>query len=69
VAADLQRILRETGHYTGPQHGQFDDDTRQALRTLVGIENLEERWNGQGDMIDRQVVDFLLKRFDSEATR
>jgi uncharacterized Ntn-hydrolase superfamily protein len=69
VAIDLQRILQKTGHYAGPQHGQFDDETRQALRTLVGIENLEERWDGKGDMIDRKVIDFLIERFDSEANQ
>jgi hypothetical protein len=30
---------------------------------LVGNENLEERWDGTGDQIDRVVVDFLKKRF------
>ena len=69
VAIDLQRILRKTGHYAGPLHGQFDDETRRALRTLVGIENLEERWNGEGNMIDRKVLDFLIERFDSKATQ
>jgi uncharacterized Ntn-hydrolase superfamily protein len=63
VAEPLQDILIRTGHYRGPRHGQFDEATRQALRTLVGIENLEERWNGEGDLIDRQVVDYLLARF------
>lgn len=63
VAAQLQDILSRTGHYRGPRHGHFDEATRQALRTLVGIENLEERWNGEGDLIDRQVVDYLVARF------
>ena len=63
VAADLQAILAQTGHYTGPISGEFDAGTRTALRTLLGIENLEERWNGEGDSIDRQVVEFLRQRF------
>lgn len=62
VAADLQSLLRTTGHYTGPLHGDFDDATRQALVALVGIENLEERWNGKGDQIDRKVVEYLQQR-------
>ena len=33
-----------------------------ALRALVGSEDLEERWDGTGDQIDRVVVDYLLKR-------
>ena len=63
VAGDLQALLRRTGHYDGPVSGNFDGATRRALRALVGSENLEERWDGTGDQIDRVVVDFLTKRF------
>lgn len=63
LAAELQEMLHRTGHYGGPMHGQFDDATRQALRALVGSENLEERWNGQGEMIDGLVIEFLRNRF------
>lgn len=63
VAETLQKIMRQTGHYDGPLHGRFDETTRNALRALVGSENLEERWDGTGDSIDRVVVDFLVKRF------
>jgi hypothetical protein len=65
VAADIQDILRRTGGYDGPVDGRFDEKTRQALRALVGKENLEERWDGKGDMIDRKVVEYLLERFVS----
>jgi uncharacterized Ntn-hydrolase superfamily protein len=63
VAADLQEIARRTGYYNGPADGVFNDDTRNALRALVGVENLEERWDGSGELIDRVVVDFLRERF------
>lgn len=63
VADQLQRLLIRTGHFQGTPTGQFDSTTRSALRALVGSENLEERWDGTGDMIDRVVVDFLLDRF------
>lgn len=63
VAADLQALLRRTGHYAGAVNGDFDAATRKALRALVGEENLEERWDGRGDQIDRQVVAFLMERF------
>jgi uncharacterized Ntn-hydrolase superfamily protein len=63
VAADLQDILRRTGEYDGPIDGKFDEKTHQALRSLVGKENLEERWDGKGDAIDRKVVDYLKERF------
>jgi uncharacterized Ntn-hydrolase superfamily protein len=63
IAADLQRLVYRTGHYHEEPHGKFDEATRQALRALVGAENLEERWDGTGDMIDKVAVDFLLERF------
>ena len=63
VAADLQQLLIRTGHYNGPATGVFDIATRKALRALVGQENLEERWDGSGALIDRVVVDFLLDKF------
>ncbi|MFW6063385.1 MAG: DUF1028 domain-containing protein [Chloroflexota bacterium] len=63
VAADLQALLTRAGYYDGPQNGEFDEATRKALRALVGTENLEERWNGDGDHIDRKVVDFLQDKY------
>ena len=63
VAAELQVLLQRTGHYDGLATGIFDEPTRQALCTLVGIENLEERWDGEGDAIDRHVVEYLRDRF------
>lgn len=63
VAADLQRILKRSGQYDGGITGAFDGPTRQALWALVGNENLEERWDGTGDEIDRVVVDYLIERF------
>jgi len=63
VARELQALMQKTGHYDGPVSGRFDETTRTALRALVGEENLEDRWNGEGDVIDRVVVDFLRDRF------
>jgi uncharacterized Ntn-hydrolase superfamily protein len=63
VTGELQTIMNRTGHYNGPIDGVFGDETRAALRALVGNENLEERWDGTGDLIDRVAVDYLLQRF------
>ena len=63
VATELQVLLQQTEYYSGPVTGVFDEKTRKALITLVGIENLEERWNGEGDMIDRLVLEYLSDRF------
>jgi uncharacterized Ntn-hydrolase superfamily protein len=63
VTGELQTIMNRTGHYNGPIDGVFGGETRAALRALVGNENLEERWDGTGDLIDRVAVDYLLQRF------
>ncbi|MGB3714334.1 MAG: DUF1028 domain-containing protein [Candidatus Promineifilaceae bacterium] len=63
LAAELQEMVRRTGDYGGPITGEFDDSTRAALGDLVGRENLEERWNGRGDLIDEHVVMYLRDRF------
>jgi uncharacterized Ntn-hydrolase superfamily protein len=62
LAADLQALMQRRGYFPGPLSGTFDDATRTALRRLVGNENLEERWNGEGDVIDRKVVEYLFER-------
>ena len=67
VATDIQAILRRTGEYDGPINGQFDTATRRSLQSLVGKENLEERWDGKGDMIDRLVIEYLQNRFPERA--
>lgn len=63
VAAELQLLLKDTGYYDGPITGAFDETTRRSLRALVGSENLEERWDGKGNVIDRKVVDFLREKY------
>lgn len=63
VAAELQRLMQRTGHYSGAASGVFDEATRKSLRALVGAENLEERWNGEGDHIDRLALEFLREKF------
>jgi uncharacterized Ntn-hydrolase superfamily protein len=65
LAAELQSMVKRSGHYKGPDTGVFDDPTRAALRALVGNENLEERWNGEGDLIDRKVVEYLRERYSA----
>ena len=63
LATELQTLLHRTGHYEGPVSGVFDQATRKALRALVGTENLEERWDEQGDSIDRMVIECLRDRY------
>jgi uncharacterized Ntn-hydrolase superfamily protein len=63
VVVELQELLLRSGHYSGGVMGVFDTATRESLRALVGIENLEERWDGEEDGIDRQVVEYLRGRY------
>jgi len=63
VARELQGILAATGDYGGELHGLFDGPTREALLALASRENLEERWQGDSERIDRVVVDYLRRRF------
>ncbi len=63
VTQELQGIMNKTGHYQGEVTGSFDEETRAALRNLVGEENLEERWNGKGKMIDNKVIEYLREKY------
>jgi uncharacterized Ntn-hydrolase superfamily protein len=63
LCRELQGILKRAGHYSGRLTGQYDDATRVALRTLVGIENLEERCRENEVLIDLRVIEILRKKF------
>jgi uncharacterized Ntn-hydrolase superfamily protein len=63
LCRELQRILKRSGHYTGRLTGQYDEATQVALRTLIGIENLEERCREDEALIDRMVVEILRRKF------
>lgn len=63
LCRELQHILKGSGHYAGRLTGQYDEATRVALRTLVGIENLEERCHENEALIDRMVVEILRSKF------
>jgi uncharacterized Ntn-hydrolase superfamily protein len=65
VAAELQTILIQQDYMQGEADGNWDALTRQAFWELVGNENLEERWNldGDTDLIDKVVLNYLRQRF------
>lgn len=59
VAARLQRVLVRAGYLaTDAETGEWDEPSEQALRDLVGTENLEERLVETG-RIDRVVLEYL----------
>jgi hypothetical protein len=63
VARDIQQILRWAGDYDGPITGNYDTATKQALSTLIGKENFEERFDETRGTISRQVVEILRTKF------
>jgi len=67
-AGQLQELLQRSGHYHGQQTGVFDQATREALWALVEMENLDMRWDGRGDRIDRQVLAFLRDKYGPPAS-
>lgn len=64
TALRIQRLVRRSEDYAGPLNGYLDDATLQAFTRLVGRENLEERWSGDRERIDRLVLDYLEDRLD-----
>lgn len=63
IITEIQDILRVSGISNISTTGTFDKQTREALNLLVGIENLEERWNGYGNFIDKVVFEFLQEKY------
>jgi uncharacterized Ntn-hydrolase superfamily protein len=63
LAREAQRIAHWAGFYDGPINGQYDGPTRKALRDLIGNENFEERFDEEGGLISRQVMDVLRQKF------
>ena len=65
IARELQTLLAAQGYYAGEIDGVWDDETKQAFWRLVGNENLEERWQLEGDpnVIDRAALNYLRGRF------
>uniref|UniRef100_UPI0026062F66 DUF1028 domain-containing protein n=1 Tax=uncultured Meiothermus sp. TaxID=157471 RepID=UPI0026062F66 len=54
----IQALLHRQGQYTGAISGQWDETTELALRALIGMENLEERYQG-GPALDETVLQYL----------
>ena len=62
IARELQRMAAKTGWYRGPIHGEYDAATRTALRALIGVENLEERFREEEGLIDVLALKVLRQR-------
>lgn len=69
IARELQTMLIEQDYMQGDADGTWDEITRMAFWELVGTENLEVRWNLDGDTgkIDRVALQHLRQRFGSDS--
>ncbi len=65
LARELQSLTQRLGYFHGAVNGLWDDTSKQAFWALVGNENLEERWNieGETNSIDRVALEYLRERF------
>jgi uncharacterized Ntn-hydrolase superfamily protein len=62
LTLEIQLLLSRAGHYQGRPSGLYDDLTRQALETLFGVENLEDRWRAE-PRIDPVALDYLRRHY------
>jgi uncharacterized Ntn-hydrolase superfamily protein len=65
LARELQAISLAQGYMRSEPNGVWDDESKQAFWNMIGSENLEERWNldGNPDLLDRVALDYLRERF------
>jgi len=65
VAKTLQEIMQRQSYYTGPIHGEFDEETEKSLRSFIGNENFEDRTDFKAGRIDQPVFDYLVQKFSA----
>jgi len=63
LAAELQALLKRLGYYQGEVDGAWDAATQRAFGRFVGTENLEERVDIVGALIDPPALDYIRQRF------
>ena len=65
IAREIQHWLQTQGYLKQETNGTWDTASKQAFWSLVSNENLEERWNFEGntDLIDQVALDYLRERF------
>ncbi len=67
LAREIQSWLSAQGYWKQEITGIWDDNSKQAFWALVGNENVEERWNldGNTNVIDQVALKYLRERFES----
>ena len=66
IATELQFLLEGQGYNVVDAIGVWNEASKQAFWSFVGKENLEERWNidGNTDSIDLVVLEYLRQKFN-----
>ncbi|MBN1231314.1 MAG: DUF1028 domain-containing protein [Anaerolineales bacterium] len=65
VTKSIQSILHNLGYYSGIVDGNFTEETSSAFLRLVGIENLEEKWKKDDQLIDKNIINYLLDKYSN----
>jgi uncharacterized Ntn-hydrolase superfamily protein len=65
VVLKIQRLLKELDYYSGPESGNYDDATRNALLEYCRVENLEEKLRGD-EQFDVRILEFMKENAASQ---
>ncbi|MFL2650900.1 MAG: DUF1028 domain-containing protein [Anaerolineales bacterium] len=70
IATELQLLLKDQGYDVVDTIGVWNEASKQVFWSFVGRENLEERWNidGDADSIDMVVLQYLRQKFSPDIT-
>ena len=70
IATELQLLLKSQGYDVVDALGVWNQASKQVFWSFVGRENLEERWNidGDADSIDMVVLQYLRQKFSPDIT-
>ena len=70
IAIELQLLLKGQGYDVVDALGVWNQASKQVFWSFVGRENLEERWNidGDADSIDMVVLQYLRQKFSPDIT-
>ena len=68
IAIELQLLLKGQGYDVVDALGVWNQASKQVFWSFVGRENLEERWNidGDADSIDMVVLQYLRQKFSPD---
>ena len=68
VLTELQKLLQTLGYVLHAPSNTYDAETAQAPRAFTGTENLEERIDLEGALIDKPALEYLRSKFSIPPT-